>query len=356
MTIATIKSRAFAALLAAVGLLTIAVLSLTGTTSAIGEGQIEGGDIYRVRNVTKNTAFSDPASAGKCETVQYKVRMHNPGPGEVSNVNVKVSLPAAASTQNVSTATITAQNAQPATKSDTATVNLSEALKVSYIGGSTQLLDTNSNVISSLPDGITGGGVNVGKVGVSLKEIKFVQFKAKTDCPQPPKPPEKPKKFKCESLNATMVTKNKYNFTAKAYVENVTVQSYKFTVFKNNAVVDQKTVTTGALTANYEFNQSAPGTYVVTAVVNTNAGSTNPNDCAKQIKVPEDDTPPPPPVTPPEVPPMPPETPGTPGAPSVPGSTVLPETGPAGTAAIVLLVAAASSSAYYVVARRFGQI
>lgn len=164
----------------------VTVLSLSGAVSAMGEGQIEGGDIYKIKNVSKNTGFSDPATADKCETVQYKVRLHNPGPGVVNNVNVKATLPANVATQNVSTVTITAQNAQPSTRSDTATLNLSTAQKVEYISGSTQLLDTYSNVIKGLPDGIIGGGVSIGNVGVSLNEIKFVQFKAKIDCPQQP--------------------------------------------------------------------------------------------------------------------------------------------------------------------------
>ena len=162
------------------------VVALTGTALAIGEGQIEGGDIYRIKNLTKNTAFADPAFADKCETLQYKIRLHNPGPGVVGNVNVKVTLPSEATTRNVSTATITGENAQPATTSDTATLNISTSQKVSYVSGSTELLDTTSNHLSNLPDTITTTGVNVGDVGVSLEKIEFVQFKAKIDCPTPP--------------------------------------------------------------------------------------------------------------------------------------------------------------------------
>ncbi len=180
----SIKKKASAILLTVFA--AVAMLSLSGVVSAMGEGQIEGGDIYKIKNVSKNTAFADPQSADKCETVQYKVRMHNPGPGVVNNVNVKATLPATASTQNVSTVTITAQNAQPSTRSDTATLNISTAQKVEYISGSTQLLDTYSNVIKGLPDGIIGSGINIGSVGVSLNEIKFVQFKAKVDCPKEP--------------------------------------------------------------------------------------------------------------------------------------------------------------------------
>ena len=168
------------------GLTAVVVLALSGTAGAMGQGQIAGGDIYRSKNVTKNGAFSDTTFADKCETLQYKIRLHNPGPTSVTNVNVKVNLPGNVDTTNVSTATITSQNSQPSTVSDTTTVKLSTAQRIDYISGSTELLDTYSKHIANLPDGILGGGVNIGTVGVSLNEIKFVQFKAKVDCPKPP--------------------------------------------------------------------------------------------------------------------------------------------------------------------------
>ncbi len=168
------------------GLTAAAIMALSGTAGAIGEGQIAGGDIYRSKNFTKNGEFSDTTFADKCETVQYKIRLHNPGPTSVTNVNVKVNLPNTVDTTNVSTATITSQNSQPSTVSDTTTVKLSTAQKIDYLSGSTELLDTYSKHIANLPDGILGGGVNIGTVGVSLNEIKFVQFKAKVDCPKPP--------------------------------------------------------------------------------------------------------------------------------------------------------------------------
>lgn len=169
-------------------MLVLPFMALSGSVSAVGEGGVEGGEIYRVRNVTAGGDFTDPVGANKCETLQYKVRIHNPGPSPISNVNVKVDLPSAASTRNVSTAVISASDAYPTSTSDTATVNLSSSLKISYVSGSTQLLDANNGVISSLPDGITssGSGVNIGNVGVSTQQKRYVQFSAKTECPEKP--------------------------------------------------------------------------------------------------------------------------------------------------------------------------
>lgn len=165
--------------------LTVSAVSFSGPALAAAVGQIEGGDIYRVRNVTKNTGFTDPASADQCDTVQFKVRLHNPGPDTLTNVNVKATLPSGEATSHSSMVTVTADNANPSTTTDTAGVNLSKAGSLSYVAGSTELLDANSSKLSTLPDGIVGGGVNVGSVGVSIAQKRFVQFQAKVNCPAP---------------------------------------------------------------------------------------------------------------------------------------------------------------------------
>ena len=166
-----------------------AAMTFSGTVNAIGEGQIAGGNIYTVRNVTKGGDYANSISADKCDTVKYSIRLHNPGPGVVSNVNVRVNLPTGASTSNTSTATITSQNAEPATVSDTATVNITSSQKIEYISGSAQLLDANGNLVQGLSDQlVNGSGVNIGEVKVSLEQIRFVQFQAKIDCGETPPP------------------------------------------------------------------------------------------------------------------------------------------------------------------------
>lgn len=171
------------------------VVAVSGVVSAATAGQIEGGDIYRVRNVTKNTDFADPINAAKCETVQFKVRIHNPGPDALESVNVKATLSGEAATSHSSKVTVTAANANPSTTTDTAGVNLSESLKLTYIAGTTELLDANNAKMSTLPDTIFTSGVNIDTVGVSTQQKRFVQFQAKVDCPTPPvTPPVTPTK------------------------------------------------------------------------------------------------------------------------------------------------------------------
>ena len=161
--------------------------ALVGTVQAIGEGQIAGGNFYTVRNVTKAGAYADTISADKCDTLKYSIRLHNPGPGVVNNVNVRVNLPTSVSTSNTSTATITSQNSDPASVNDTAKVNITSAQKINYIAGSSVLLDANGNVVQALSDQlVNGSGVNIGEVKVSLQQIRFVQFQAKLDCSTTP--------------------------------------------------------------------------------------------------------------------------------------------------------------------------
>jgi hypothetical protein len=174
--------------------------ALLATPVLAASGQITGGDNYLVRNVTDNGKFMDPASADKCETVQFKVRIHNDGPDPVKNVNVKASLTDAASTTHSSTVTVTSTDSNPAERKDTAAVKLSESLKLNYVAGTTELLDANGGKISTLPETIFTSGVNIDQIGVSTQQKRYVQFQAKVDCPgqgapetpQTPVTPEQP--------------------------------------------------------------------------------------------------------------------------------------------------------------------
>jgi hypothetical protein len=79
--------------------------------------------------------------------------------------------------------TVSATNANPQSTSDTAGVQTDKASTISYVAGSTQLLDANGAVMQNLADGIVGGSVNIpGGVGVSTEQKRFVQFDATLDC------------------------------------------------------------------------------------------------------------------------------------------------------------------------------
>lgn len=156
-------------------------------------GQIETGDFYYGKNDTKNSAYGDPVLAGPCEVITLKMRLHNPGPSALHNVNVKATVPSGTGTSFSSVATVSAADGDPQVVTDSVAIKLSKSLKISYVPGSSQLLDAHSGVIKTLADGAIQSGVNIGDVGVSIEQKRFVQFKLKTDCPKPPvTPPETP--------------------------------------------------------------------------------------------------------------------------------------------------------------------
>jgi hypothetical protein len=230
---------------------------------AANEGQIAGGDIYRVKNVTKGSDFANTANADKCDTLQYKVRLHNPGPGIVHQVHVKATLPSGEATSNTSTVTITAADADPASVSDTAVVNLSSPQSISFASGTTQLLDANNNLLQGLPDGITAGGVDIGQVGVSLNEIRFVQFQAKVSCTQ--QPPAQPT-YACTNLDVQTG-------------EDRTVKITSFTTSQTNgaafttAVIDWGDTSANLTTANpvgQTHTYTKDGTYTIQATAHFN--------------------------------------------------------------------------------------
>lgn len=161
----------------------VPVAAVVGPTLADSPGQIGGGDIYSVKNLTQNTQYSNQTTANACDEVQYSVRLHNPDYSTVNNIVVKATVPAGASTTNTSDLTITYTDGIGSPVRASAIVNLTSAQSVSYESGTAVLYDGSGNVIRSLPDGITDSGVNVGSLPGSTTE--FVNFKAKVNCPTP---------------------------------------------------------------------------------------------------------------------------------------------------------------------------
>lgn len=317
----------------AAGLLAIPALVFTGPkASAIGEGQVEQGDIYYSRNLDKGSAFGDPTAADKCDVLQYRVVMHNPGVGTITNVNIHVNLPGSVASKNVSTAQINASNAFPASVSDTATVNISTPQSIAYQNDTTFLLDANRNVIgTALPNTITTTGVNIGSVGVSLNEIRYVQFNAKVNCPDTPVTPA----YTCDLLSLQAYVERKVSISAFA------TTATNGAVFKN-AVIDwgdnSADVTTSSVVGQ-SHTYAADGTYTVSAVAHFTINGTGDYTaggpaCQQSVTFKNGK----PPVVPPKV--VPPTTPGT----TTP--TTLVNTGPGSIAALFVIATAAGTLAY----------
>lgn len=172
---------------------TAAIIPVAGAVAPVAAdspGQIETGDIYRVKNVTKNTDYATTATANACEELQYSARFHNPGYGAINHIMAKATLQSGANTSNTSNISATWSDGIGSGASASVNVNLSSAQSIDYENGSAKLLDVDGNVIKTLPDGIVGSGVDVGSLNGSTTE--YVIFRAKVNCPTPPKPPVTP--------------------------------------------------------------------------------------------------------------------------------------------------------------------
>ena len=202
----------------AAGAIVASAAIATSAFATYDYGQIGSGDIYRVRNVSDNQAnFEKSTNADLCETVQFKVRVHNGGPKTVTNVNVKATLPSGVSTSHASTVRVSADNnREGAVATGSAVVNLSKAGSIAYVNGSTELLDTNGGVIRTLGDTILTSGVNIGDVAVSLNNMRFVQFKAKMNC----EPVVKDIQV-CELATKKVITIKETDFDATKHSKNL---------------------------------------------------------------------------------------------------------------------------------------
>ena len=212
----------------AASLVVLPVFALTSSVSAEGMGQIAGGDIYRVSNITKNSAFADSTNATCGETVQFKVRMHNGGPSPIGPVRVVATLPAGVATSFTSRVTASAPNADPTATSDTATVNLDKAGSLKYVAGSTEVYGDSNPTDGKLEivklniavgDTITSSGIVLNDgVGVSLEQMRLVQFNAKVEC----EPTVVPKDIQvCKLDTKTLITIKENEFDATKHSKDL---------------------------------------------------------------------------------------------------------------------------------------
>jgi hypothetical protein len=302
------------------------LFAVTGSALADSPGQLEGGTgTYLVKNLTQGGSYAPAINANACDEVQYSIRLHNVAYGGLTAVNVKVNVPSNSATSNTSTMTATTNLGGISGTNGSATVNLSSAQSISYENGTATLFDGNGNAIKTLPDTITGNGVNIG--GLNGSTTEFVNFKAKVSCPEVPK-----HEFVCKGADVKQVDRTHFDFTAYAEVQNATVNSYVFTVKDaNGKAVDTKTVNTSALSAVYHFNQSNVGTYTITAVIHTNQGTTEVGKCEASVVVKST-----PPVTPPQV----------------LQATTMPNTGPGDVIGLFAGASAVGTAGHYIVSRR----
>lgn len=287
----------------------LAVLFCAIPTYALASGKIEFGDIFRARNITTNGEFADSTTATCGQTVQFRVRIHNPGPDPLENVSVVAApLSTAEATSFTSSVTVNAANlGDQEAVTDTASVNLDKAGTIAYVPGSTELLDHNGGVMQALGDGIFTSGVNIGSVGVSTQQKRFVQFKAVINCQEtPPENCDVPGKehldkddpdckedvvepeYICNALNVQKTGRTEFQFTTDYSIKNTTFSNITYVII-GEGVNDTKV--SNASDGGLYYNQIIPGTYTVKATLNTTDGKSTSVGCTKTFTVEEEEVP-----------------------------------------------------------------
>jgi hypothetical protein len=258
----------------AAALAVVPVMAFATPALADSPGQLEGGNVYVVKNLTQGGSYSTTINTACNDEVQYSIRLHNIAFGGLTNIKVSA---------NLISGQMTATPDQGADWGTTASVkvNLPANGSLNVEADTTNLYNSSGSVIKTLPNGITTSGVNAGDLNGSTTE--FVIFKAKVACP----PVTPVVNLACTELGIVSVDRTTFDLTAKSSVQNANVTGYVFTTKDSNGnTVDNHSVSTSALSTTYRYSQSNVGTYTVSAIVNTDKGSTAATAaCTKQFTV-----------------------------------------------------------------------
>jgi hypothetical protein len=151
-------------------------------------------NLYQISNVSDSATWGKTAKADPGETLTFMIHVHN-GVYDttLNNVRVRAYLPAGEVTSYTSRAIVSADNA--AAVSGDVNFTLSNLAKLEYVTGSTKLYNHDNQLVGSLPDGVTAGGVSVGNINGCWEFEKWVIFKAKVVAK------EKPTEEKCNIIS-----------------------------------------------------------------------------------------------------------------------------------------------------------
>lgn len=163
----------------ATGVTALAITAI-GVAPALADspGQIVGGpNAYVVKDITTSGSYAASVSPACGDVIQYSAELHNPMNGGLTNIVVSA---------NLGNGSFSAVPAEGASQGMTASVsvNLPSGGSLAYQGGTTTLYDGSGNVVRTLSDDITSGGVNIGNLPGSTTE--FVNFRAKVNCAAAP--------------------------------------------------------------------------------------------------------------------------------------------------------------------------
>jgi hypothetical protein len=157
----------------AAALAVVPVMAFATPALADSPGQLEGGNVYVVKNLTQGGSYSTTINTACNDEVQYSIRLHNIAFGGLTNIKVSA---------NLISGQMTATPDQGADWGTTASVkvNLPANGSLNVEADTTNLYNSSGSVIKTLPNGITTSGVNAGDLNGSTTE--FVIFKAKVAC------------------------------------------------------------------------------------------------------------------------------------------------------------------------------
>ncbi|MBX4197424.1 hypothetical protein KW801_02615 [Candidatus Saccharibacteria bacterium] len=245
--------------------------------------------------------FSDTLAVRDGELVMFRVYVHNDAnpnlmgvdAATAHNVSVMVQLPANNSVDNSAIAYISSTNSRPLQISDTVSFSSTSPVNLTFDQNSpVNITKRTNNGTGDFATNMAGGvaftdnnnvKINLGDWPGGFNNHGLITFTAvvHTNTIQPVA-------FACSSLLRSTIDNNRSTFTANANgtVSGANITSYNFTVKDSSGrVVDNSTVNTNAQSAIYNFNQSTPGTYTVSSVVNSDKGSTSSSVCSQQITV-----------------------------------------------------------------------
>ncbi len=263
------------------------------TFNSITDNPVWGDErqLLKSRDVNASTStYSTSTQVTDNEEVLLTVYFHNNAASNLNltatNTQVKVALPSTSGTTLTPEAFISADNANPNQVWATADLTSSQPFTITYEPGSAKLytnyvngLQISDNVVTTGTE--IGSGGTDGKVPGCSQYSGYVTIRVRVHVVPTPQV-----SFACTELDINQIDRTHFDFTAHATAQNANIQSYVFTAKNGNgSTVDTNTVNTSALSAVYHFNQTTAGTYTVSAVVNTDHGSTSASACSKQITV-----------------------------------------------------------------------
>lgn len=120
---------------------------------------------------------------------------------------------------------------------------------------------------------------------------KFGWFALMTNCgnlatKKTPPPPPKPSST-CEGLSIERISRTRYQFNARASVKNgAAIKSYTYVVKDDSGkTVLSKTLQSNKTTSAYTYDQTSPGSYNVSLVVDTSEGKKDSSQCQTKFMV-----------------------------------------------------------------------